>query len=136
MLGSVDKIVVVFGLADLAVIGVRGGAVESIWMFVGFFVGMELEISFNFFFELKSLEGLVLGVVLLEDRETSTWSVGRKKAGVKKSLSWLKVGMIDFAIPCALCPSKYTLPALRSLYRFPPSAPLLPLPAAQTCSQS
>lgn len=136
VLGSVKKVVVVFGLADLTVIGVGGGPVERVWMFGGFFLSMELEISFNFFFELKSLEGLVLGVVLLEDRERSTWSVGRKKAGVKKSLSWLNVGMIDFAIPCGLCPSKYTLPSLRSLSLFPLPAPLLPLPAAQTCSQS
>lgn len=103
VLGSVNKVIVVSELADLAVIGVGRCKVEAILLFAGFFVRMELEISFNFFFELKSLEGLVLRVVLLEDRRRSTWSVGKKKAGVKNNRSWLKVGMIDFAIPWGLC---------------------------------
>ncbi len=68
-----------------------------------FLIVDKFEVSFNFFFELKSLEGLVLEIVLLRNKKKCTWSVGRRKAGVKNNLSWLKVGIILFAIPCALC---------------------------------
>lgn len=97
--GSVEEIVLVLLSADLAVVGVGGGPHEYGGVFVVFGVGLKFKVSLKFFFELKSLEGLILEVVLLEGRGRSTWSAGRKKEGVKNSRSWLKVGIRLFAIP-------------------------------------
>jgi hypothetical protein len=132
--GGVDEVILVLLVADLTVVGVGSRRFEAVCQFVRSAEVDEFEVPFNFFFELKPLEGRVLSVVLLKDKKSDTWSVGRKKAGVKKSRSWLKVGMIDFAIPWDLCHLKYTLPSLRSLLLFPPPEPLARLPSATACS--
>jgi hypothetical protein len=87
--GGVDEVILVLLVADLTVVGVGSRRFEAVCQFVRSAEVDEFEVPFNFFFELKPLEGRVLSVVLLKDKKSGTWSVGRKKAGVKKSRSWL-----------------------------------------------
>lgn len=134
LFGGVHEVILVLLTTNLTVIGVGSCRFEWVRQFVRSVLVGEFKVPFNFFFELKPLERRVLSVVLLEDRERDTWSVGRKKAGVKKSLSWLKVGMIAFAIPWDLCHWKYTLPSLRSWRLFTLPGPLAQLPSATAYS--
>lgn len=91
---SVTEVIFVILLAYLAVIRVGGSLLDVIQVFRIFYVKVTLEITLNSFSKLKPFEGLVLRVVLLNYLSILTLSTGNTKAGVKKSLSALKVGVI------------------------------------------
>ena len=102
-------------LTNLTVSTIWCRYLEILLKFAVFALGMRFVNSFDFLFKLKFLESLILDVVLL-CYEFVTLSTGRRKAGVKKSLSRLKVGMTDFKFVFKLCFLKYTFLFLGNLF--------------------
>lgn len=106
----VIEVIFIFFFAYLAIICVGSCYLDIIMISCLFSFEMHFQISFNFFFELKSLEGLVLQEVFLYYMAKYTLSTGRRKAGVKKSRSLLKQGMIVFGFPYDLRSIVLTFP--------------------------
>lgn len=118
------EVVLILLFAYLTKIGAWRCKFYVILIYCLFSIKKEFQISFNFFFELKLLKGLVLLVIFLEYDEKGTLSAGIKKAGVKNNLSLLKVGMMLSIFPLDLNLRMGTFLAIRSLFQLGIDCPL------------
>ena len=88
------EVILILLLADLAVVRIGSSFFDVIQVLSIIVIKVTLKVPLNSFSKLEPLESLVLQVILLSYRSVHTLSTGSTKAGVKKSLSALKVGTI------------------------------------------